>query len=496
MTSQTASRRRLWLGLAFLAPNIIGFLIFTLLPLVGSFAMAFTDWDVQRHNLFREDPLRFIGLDNFKLLFTHPDFYHFLGNTFFLMMGLPAAIGGSLLAALMLTGAGKHKLSPRTAMLVAGTIFVLSSLVLAWGGMERNGLLFLFGSLAATVLLFGALSGGMLYRTLFYLPHFTAGVATFVLWKKLYNPQSGPINQALAPVLDRLAAVTQGGGGWVLGTVLPILLYAAVVAVVVLQIRRLRRRTRDGESGGAARVVGAVGLAVPAALLTWWWGGAPAAVGVGALAVMVVALAVTQVRVHPLWRERVRYHSGLGPELISMMGVISLLAALGGLAVVCGNLPTMATDGLEPPNWLGSFQWSKPAIMIMALWAAIGSNNMILYMAGITNISPELYEAADIDGASRWQRFCHVTWPQLAPITFFIAVMSVIHGLQGGFEMARTMTQGGPAGSTTTLSYFIYIEGFETGRLGYASAVAWILFALVFTLSFLNVKFGNRYVND
>ncbi len=179
-----------------------------------------------------------------------------------------------------------------------------------------------------------------------------------------------------------------------------------------------------------------------------------------------------------------------------MLGVISLLATVGGLAVVCGNLPAMAADGLEPPNWLGRFQWSKPAIMIMALWAAIGSNNMILYMAGITNISPELYEAADIDGASRWQRFCHVTWPQLAPITFFIAVMSVIHGLQGGFEMARTMTQGGPAGSTTTLSYFIYIEGFETGRLGYASAVAWVLFALVFTLSFLNVKFGNRYVND
>jgi multiple sugar transport system permease protein len=68
--------------------------------------------------------------------------------------------------------------------------------------------------------------------------------------------------------------------------------------------------------------------------------------------------------------------------------------------------------------------------------------------------------------------------------------------LQGGFEMARTMTTGGPAGSTTTLSYFIFIEGFETGRLGYASAVAWVLFALVFVLSVCNFRYGNRHVED
>ena len=74
--------------------------------------------------------------------------------------------------------------------------------------------------------------------------------------------------------------------------------------------------------------------------------------------------------------------------------------------------------------------------------------------------------------------------------------MSVIGGLQGGFEMARTMTKGGPFGSTTTLSYFIYNEGFNTGRLGYASSIAWTLFAMVFTATMLNWKFGSRYVND
>ena len=134
--------------------------------------------------------------------------------------------------------------------------------------------------------------------------------------------------------------------------------------------------------------------------------------------------------------------------------------------------------------------------MIMGFWAAIGSNNMLLYLAGLSNIPPELYEAASIDGASPMQRFWQVTWPQLAPVTFFIVIMSMIGGLQGGFEMARTMTQGGPAGSTTTLSYFVYTEGFNTGRLGYASGIAWVLFALVFMVTIFNWKFGNRYVND
>jgi multiple sugar transport system permease protein len=121
---------------------------------------------------------------------------------------------------------------------------------------------------------------------------------------------------------------------------------------------------------------------------------------------------------------------------------------------------------------------------------------MLLYIAGISNIPGELYEAADIDGAGRFQRFWHVTWPQLAPTTFFIIVMSVIGGLQGGFEQARTMTGGGPFGSTTTLAYFVYNEGFETGRLGYASAVAWVMFAMIFSLTIINYRFGSKYVNE
>ncbi|MCF7759857.1 MAG: sugar ABC transporter permease, partial [Cephaloticoccus sp.] len=185
-----------------------------------------------------------------------------------------------------------------------------------------------------------------------------------------------------------------------------------------------------------------------------------------------------------------------GTEIALAMVIIPLLTLFVAGFVLGPGLPTAAQAGLPAPNWLGDFYWAKPAIMIMMLWAAIGSNNMILYLAGLSNISPELYEAADMDGASSTQRFWHITWPQLAPVTFFISIMSVIHGLQGGFEMARTMTKGGPAGSTTTLSYYIFVEGFENGRMGYASAVAWTLFILVFTLSIFNFRYGNRHVND
>ena len=145
---------------------------------------------------------------------------------------------------------------------------------------------------------------------------------------------------------------------------------------------------------------------------------------------------------------------------------------------------------VKMPDWLLSIAWAKPAIMLMGIWTAVGGTNMLLYLAGISNVPPELYEAAEIDGAGRWAMFRHVTWPQLAPTTFFIVVMSAIGGLQGGFEQARVMTGGGPAESTITLGYFIYQKGFEEYQLGYASAIAWVMFLMIFALTLVNWKFG------
>ena len=138
---------------------------------------------------------------------------------------------------------------------------------------------------------------------------------------------------------------------------------------------------------------------------------------------------------------------------------------------------------------------AREALMFMGFWTGVGGANMLLYIAGLSNIPVELYEAAEVDGAGRISKFLHVTWPQLAPTTFFIVIMSTIAGLQGGFDQARVMTQGGPHEATTTFSYYIYQTGFAGQyELGKASAVAWWLFVMIFAMTLLNWRFGSRQV--
>jgi len=148
----------------------------------------------------------------------------------------------------------------------------------------------------------------------------------------------------------------------------------------------------------------------------------------------------------------------------------------------------LAHIGITGPDWLRSFEWSKPAIMTMGLWASIGGTNMVLYLAGLQNISPELYEAAEIDGASPFRQFLNITIPMLAPTTFFVLVTSIIGGFQGEFDSAYVMTKGGPDGATTPLSYYIYRHAFEWFNMGYAAAIAVIMFALIFVATLINWK--------
>ena len=314
-------------ALLFATPNLVGFLLFTSLPVLFSLGMAFTNWDLRV-----TVPLEFSGLENFSQLVgteigedgvrrvSDPEFWQYLFNTGYLMLGIPIGIAGSLFLAVVLSGAVRARTT---------------------------------------------------FRTIFFLPTVTSGVALFILWKALFNPEFGPINDALRAVTGFLGFRSFEPPAW---------------------LADLRN------------VFGAYG--------PFGWGGA------------------------------------------------------------------------------------KDAIIVMGVWVGIGGTNMILYLAGLSNIPPVLYEAAAIDGAGAWQRFWNVTWPQLAPTTFFIVVMSVIGGLQGGFEQARVMTNGGPSGTTTTLGYYVYILFFEQFRLGFACAVAWIMFALIFALTALNWKFGSRTINE
>ena len=489
------SRRAVVTGLAFLGPNILGVIVFTIFPVLFSLTMAFSNWDLTQHNMFKDDLPRFVGFDNFIELITGDKFLRYLGNTLFFMMGIPLAVGGSLIAAILLSQDPRAGGGRPYFWLLSGAVLIASTLMLTVIGMGQTAMVLLLVGTLCGILMLGVTGGLTFYRTLFYTPNFVAGVATFILWKKLYSQQSGPINASLQPALDGLATVGSTNAWMFIGVMW--LLVGLLLGVFWLGSGRLKQLLIDGDLGAGAAVVPAALVALPIVVAVAWSQASPYAwVLVGGAVVLAVIQIVRYIRTQdrfPAPSISEGFGSALVISLLTMVGEFILL----GLAAVMGNLPEMASDGvLEAPSWLNNTHFAKPALMFMGLWAAIGSNNMLLYLAALTNVPGELYEAADIDGATPMQRFWNITWPQLAPTTFFIFVMATIGGLQGGFEMARVMTGGGPAGATTTLSYFIYTEGFETGRLGFASAVAWALFVLVFGVTLFNWKFGNRYVNE
>ena len=484
--------RNTLIGFGFIGPNLLGFLTFTLVPLVISMALAFSNWDIRFHNMFTKADLKFVGFDNFTRLFAHPDFWKYFGNTLFLMMGIPFAVAGSLGAALLLNADFAKPKKRLMTLAIAGTGLLISCSLLAFAG-AGSGMTMLVAGLLVLILSGGILGGSTFYRTVFYVPYFTAGVATFILWKKLYDPKFGPINSSLEPVLNSLSAFVNS----LPAMTLPALsITCAIFSLFLLYwaCSGLRRMWRDGDAGLPSLILAKFAMLVPGVALVLLSGGALH------IAYGIVAGTMVTLNFYLMFSKKRDFPcaSGKGAGTVFTIGLGLLVAQfiLLGIGIVLQNLPAMSADGLVPPAWLTDYNWAKPAIMIMGFWGAIGSNNMLLYLAGLSNIPVELHEAAEIDGASGIQKFWNVIWPQLAPITFFIFIMSVIGGLQGGFEMARAMTAGGPAGSTTTISYFVYNEGFSTGRLGYASAIAWTLFAMVFAITLFNWKFGNKHVND
>jgi len=141
--------------------------------------------------------------------------------------------------------------------------------------------------------------------------------------------------------------------------------------------------------------------------------------------------------------------------------------------------------GLAPIDWLGDPHWAMPAIILFAVWKNFGYN-MIIFLAGLQSIPDELYEAARIDGASSWQQLRHVTLPSLAPVVLLVSVLTMAGYFQL-FAEPYVMTQGGPLQSTVSVLYFMYEEGFKWWNLGFASAIAFVLFVLMFVVTMLQL---------
>ncbi|EIL90847.1 carbohydrate ABC transporter permease [Rhodanobacter spathiphylli] len=145
---------------------------------------------------------------------------------------------------------------------------------------------------------------------------------------------------------------------------------------------------------------------------------------------------------------------------------------------------------VHPVDWLGDPHWAMPTIIAFAAWKNFGYN-MIIFLAGLQAIPPDLYEAARIDGASPWRQFVHITLPMLKPTMLMVGILTV-SGYFQLFAEPYVMTEGGPLQSTVSVLYLMYDEGFKWWNLGSASAVAFLLFLIMFAVTVLMLKLSRR----
>lgn len=147
--------------------------------------------------------------------------------------------------------------------------------------------------------------------------------------------------------------------------------------------------------------------------------------------------------------------------------------------------------GVEGPTWLISKRWALPGLIGASLWSVGGT--MIIFLAGLQDIPQHLYEAAALDGAGEWAKFRHVTLPMLSPVIFFNLVLGTIAGFRN-FELPLIMTEGGPLNATMFYVLYLYLNAFNFLKMGYAAALAWILFIIIMAVTIVQLWLARRWV--
>ncbi len=190
-----------------------------------------------------------------------------------------------------------------------------------------------------------------------------------------------------------------------------------------------------------------------------------------------------------VWKWLFDTQAGLFNQILEGMG----FSPSGWLQESRGIFETVANNlaGLSLPDPIQGPSVALCSIIIMSVWKGLGYN-VIIFLAGLQGIPGHLYEAAEIDGASRWQQFRNVTWPLLAPTTFFVFIMSTITSFQVFVQVFMMTPFGGPERSTSVVVFYLYEKAFKTFEFGYASAMAYILFTIIFILTLVQKK----YVGD
>ena len=191
-----------------------------------------------------------------------------------------------------------------------------------------------------------------------------------------------------------------------------------------------------------------------------------------------------------LVRFRAFFRTALFAPVVTTLVAVAVIwryllhAQYGWLNYALGRL------GIPPVDWLGDPHWAMPAIIVFAVWKNFGYN-MIIFLAGLQSIPEDLYEAARIDGASRWAQFRHVTLPQLGPVLLLVGILTMAGYFQL-FAEPYVMTEGGPLQATYSVLYFMFEEGFKWWSLGRASAVAFLLFILMFLVTVVQLRLGRE----
>ena len=192
----------------------------------------------------------------------------------------------------------------------------------------------------------------------------------------------------------------------------------------------------------------------------------------------------------PLVRLRALFRTALFAPVVTTLVAVAVIwrylfhTSYGLVNWMLGHL------GIAPVDWLGDPHWAMPTIILLAVWKNFGYN-MVIFLAGLQAIPQDLYEAARIDGATRWRQFLHITLPMLGPVLMVVGVITVAGYFQL-FAEPYVMTRGDPLQSTVSVLYFMFEEGFRWWNLGRASAVAFLLFLIIFAVTTLMLRLGRR----
>jgi multiple sugar transport system permease protein len=202
------------------------------------------------------------------------------------------------------------------------------------------------------------------------------------------------------------------------------------------------------------------------------------------LAFLAAALLNQKVRGMALWRT-MYYLPSVTTGVATSVVWIWLLQPRGLINQGLGLL------GIQGPNWLLSTAWAMPALILLSFWNIGGA--MIIFLAGLQGVPQSFYEAAEVDGAGRLARFFNITVPLMTPYIFLVLVLQIIGSFQV-FTQALVMTQGGPAHSTTFIMLLLYWAGWQWLRMGYASAIAWLLLVVILAVTIVQFTLARRWV--